>query len=79
LDLSKNGKYTWTFTQKDKPQTFSGDYTVADDLLILKQNGTPVMVGEVTPTATDGFNFKLPGNNPDDPGVTFGKNSGLAN
>ena len=73
LNLSNDGKYTWTFAQKDKPQAFSGDYSVADNLLVLKQAGTPMMVGQVTPTAADGFNFKLPGDNPDDPGLTFGK------
>jgi tetratricopeptide (TPR) repeat protein len=73
LNLSNDGKYTWTFAQNDKPQAFSGDYSVADNLLVLKQAGTPMMVGQVTPTAADGFNFKLPGDNPDDPGLTFGK------
>jgi Tfp pilus assembly protein PilF len=73
LNLSDDGKYTWTYAQKDKPQTFSGDYSVADNLLVLKQKGTPVMVGQVTSTDGDGFNFKLPGNNPNDPGLTFGK------
>jgi tetratricopeptide (TPR) repeat protein len=74
LNLSSDGKYTWTFAQRNKPQTFSGDYSVADNLLVLKQSGTPVMVGLVTPTAADGFNFKLPGNGPaGDPGLTFGK------
>ena len=72
-NLSSDGKYTWTFAEKDKPQAFSGDYTVADNLLVLKQGGTPVMVGQVTPMTGGSFNFKLPGNNPDDPGLTFGK------
>jgi hypothetical protein len=73
LDLSSDGRYTWTFAQKDKPQAFSGDYSVADDLLVLKQAGEPVMVGQVTPIAAGQFNFKLPGQNPGDPGLTFGK------
>jgi tetratricopeptide (TPR) repeat protein len=73
LNLSNDGKYTWTFAQKDKPQAFSGDYSVADNFLVLKQAGTPVMVGRVTPMAAGQFNFKLPGNNRDDPGLTFGK------
>jgi tetratricopeptide (TPR) repeat protein len=73
LNLSGDGKYTWTYAQKDKPQTFSGDYSVADNLLVLKQSGTPVMVGQVTPIDADSFNFKLPGDNPNDPGLTFGK------
>ena len=72
-DLAKDGKYTWKFAQNGKPQEFSGDYTVADNLLILKQGDIPVMVGQVTPLADDRFNFKLPGDNPSDPGLTFGK------
>jgi len=72
LNLTKDSKYTWKFAQKDKPQEFSGVYAVADGLLILKQNGNPIMIGQVT-MLSDGFNFKLPGNNPNDPGLTFGK------
>jgi tetratricopeptide (TPR) repeat protein len=73
LSLGGDGKYTWKVDQKDKPRTFSGDYSVADNLLILKQSGNPVMVGQVTPQGANQFNFKLPGNNPNDPGLTFSK------
>lgn len=73
LSLMPDGKFTWKFAQKDKPQEFSGDYTVADNLLILKQNNNPVMVGQVTQLAGNRFNFKLAGDNPNDPGLTFSK------
>ncbi|MGD0654133.1 MAG: tetratricopeptide repeat protein [Thermoguttaceae bacterium] len=73
LSLTPDGKFTWKFAQKDKPQEFSGDYTVADNLLILKQNNNPVMVGQVTQLTGNRFNFKLAGDNPNDPGLTFGK------
>jgi tetratricopeptide (TPR) repeat protein len=73
LTLAADGKYTWKFTQKDKTQQFSGPYTVADNLLILKQNENPVMVGQVTSLGENKFNFKLPGENPSDPGLTFSK------
>jgi tetratricopeptide (TPR) repeat protein len=73
LTLTGDGKYTWKFTQKDKTQQFSGPYTVADNLLILKQNENPVMVGQVTLSADNQFTFKLPGENPNDPGLTFSK------
>ena len=73
LALSNDGKYTWKFAQKDKPQEFSGAYTLADNLLILKRGDTPVMVGQVTPLADGRFNFRLPGDNPSDAGLTFGK------
>ena len=73
LNLAKDGNYTWKFAQKGKPQEFRGAYTVADNLLILKQGNNPVMVGQVTSLADNRFNFKLPGDNPSDPGLTFGK------
>jgi len=31
------------------------------------------MTGQVTLLGPDRFNFKLPGNNPSDPGLTFAK------
>ena len=73
LNLAKDGNYTWQFAQKGKPQTFNGAYSVADNLLILKQGGNPVMVGQVSSLADNRFNFKLPGDNPNDPGLTFAK------
>ena len=72
LKLTKDGNYTWKFAQQGKEQEFSGPYTVADGLLILKKGQTPVMIGQVTPL-TNGFNFKLPGDNPSDPGLNFAR------
>ncbi|MEN6558874.1 MAG: tetratricopeptide repeat protein, partial [Thermoguttaceae bacterium] len=71
LELGKDGQYVWQFDQQGKTRKFAGAYTVADGLLILKQNGSPVMVGQVTSLADGGFNFKLPGDNPNDPGLSF--------
>jgi tetratricopeptide (TPR) repeat protein len=74
LSLAADGKFTWKYSQSgQKPQQFNGPYSVADNLLILKQNDTPVMVGQVTSLGQDKFNFKLPGENPSDPGLTFSK------
>ena len=73
LDLSKDGKYTWKYDQNGKPQEFAGPYSVADGLLILKKGETPVMVGQVSSLPDGRFNFKLPGGNPSDPGLTFAK------
>jgi tetratricopeptide (TPR) repeat protein len=74
LSLTADGKYTWKYAQKgQKPQQFNGPFSVADNLLILKQNDTPVMVGQVTSLGQNQFNFKLPGENPSDPGLTFSK------
>jgi hypothetical protein len=56
-----------------KPQQFSGTYIVADDLLVLKQGDSPMMVGQVASLANDSFNFKLAGDNPSDYGLTFAR------
>jgi hypothetical protein len=73
LALTKDGKYTWKVNQTGSPRQFNGDYTVADGLLILKQGASPMMVGQVTMLSGGQFNFKLPGENPGDPGLTFAK------
>jgi hypothetical protein len=71
LALTGDGKFTWALDQNGKPQRFSGTYTVADNLLVLKQGDNPMMVGQVAAIANDRFNFKLAGDNPSDPGLTF--------
>jgi hypothetical protein len=71
LALAGDGKFTWALDQNGKPQQFSGTYTVADNLLVLKQGDSPMMVGQVASLANDSFNFKLAGDNPSDHGLTF--------
>lgn len=65
--------YAWKYSQDGKTQEFTGAYTVADNLLILKQNGNAAMIGQIAMTGSDQFNFKLAGNNPSDPGLTFSR------
>ena len=71
LALAGDGKFTWAVDQNGKPQQFSGTYTVADNHLVLKQGNNALMVGQVAALASDRFNFKLAGDNPSDPGLTF--------
>ena len=73
LALAGDGKFTWAVEQNGKPQQFSGTYTVADNLLVLKQGGNPMMVGQVAVLAGNRFTFKLAGDNPSDPGLTFAR------
>ena len=73
LDVAKDGTYSWRFTQEGKTQTFSGAYTVADNLLILKEDNAPKMIGQIVMSGDNQFIFKLAGNNPNDPGLTFSK------
>ena len=71
--LNADSTYSWRYTHVGKTQEFGGAYTVADDLLILKQNGTPVMIGQIAMLDGGRFNFKLAGDNPNDPGLTFSR------
>jgi uncharacterized protein (TIGR03066 family) len=71
LTMTSDGKFTWEVDENGKPRQFSGTYTVADNLLVLKQGNNPMMVGQVDETADNSFNFRLAGNNPADHGLTF--------
>lgn len=73
LKLAAGSTYTWKYVQQGRTQEFSGAYSVSDNLLILKQNGNPTMVGQVSLLDGDKLNFKLVGNNASDPGLTFSK------
>ena len=71
LALAGDGKFTWSLDQKGKPQQFSGTYTITDNLLVLKQGDNPLMAGQVASLTNNQFNFKLAGDNPSDPGLSF--------
>lgn len=72
LKLTGDSNYTWLYTRDGKTQTHQGAYTLADNLLILKENDKPVMVGQVS-LVGGRLNFKLANDNPSDPGLTFSK------
>jgi hypothetical protein len=71
LQLAEGNKFSWKFGAKDKQQTLTGTYTLADNYLILKGNDQNSLVGQVTPEGANRFNFRLAGNNPADPGLDF--------
>lgn len=73
LKLTGDNHFTWKLEDQEKPREFSGEYSVSDNLLILKQNGKPMMVGQVKPLGEGGFNFRIVGDNPSDPGLNFTK------
>ena len=73
LEIAKDGTYSWRHTLQGQSQNFSGGFTVADNLLILKEGGNPAMIGQITQQDANHFNFKLAGNNPADPGLAFTK------
>ena len=71
--LSDAATYSWKYTRGGQTQEFTGTYSVAEGLLILKRNGNPAMIGQVTLPDANHFNFKLAGDNPTDPGLAFSR------
>ncbi|MEN6458070.1 MAG: tetratricopeptide repeat protein [Thermoguttaceae bacterium] len=71
--LTETGTYSWKYTRGGQTQEFTGAYSVAEGLLILKRNGNPVMIGQITLTDPNHFNFKLAADNPADPGLAFSR------
>ncbi|MEN6452056.1 MAG: hypothetical protein ABFC96_16320 [Thermoguttaceae bacterium] len=73
FSLTDTGSYSWKYTRDGKTQEFAGTYSVAEGLLILKRNGSPAMVGQVSLPDANHFNFKLAADNPADTGLTFSR------
>ena len=51
----------------------SGTYSLADNYLILKASPQNALIGQVAMLPGGKLNFKLAGDNPADPGLTFTK------
>jgi tetratricopeptide (TPR) repeat protein len=74
LSIKNDDTFTWKVTQNGRPNTIEGKYEVQDNMLALKPNtNDPPMVGRVKMGDKGGFNFKLVGSGPNDPGLDFGK------
>ena len=58
LDLTRDNKFTWTFTQGGKKQSFGGTYQVNGAVLVLERDDKASMPGLVTMDGA-GFNFKI--------------------
>ena len=72
LDLTADSKFTWSFEQAGKKQEFGGKYSVDGAVLVLERADGAQMPGLVV-LSDNGFNFKLYGGAPDDPGLDFKK------
>jgi tetratricopeptide (TPR) repeat protein len=72
LALTKDSKFIWSYEQAGKKQEFGGKYSVDGAILVLERADGAQMPGLVT-LAGNGFNFKLYGGPPDDPGLDFKK------
>jgi Tetratricopeptide repeat len=73
MDLTDAKQFTWKFDQGGKPQELKGDYSLADNYLVLKASAQNALVGQVGLVNGNELNFRLADNNPADPGLTFKK------
>ena len=73
LSLQPGGPFTWEATQKGKVQSFTGTSTYKDGLLSLTQDKGPVLVGRVSWVDPNHMTFRIDGDGPDAPGLSFTK------
>ena len=73
LTIQPAGGFTWQVTQKGKTQQFAGSSTYGDGLLTLVQDKGPALVGRVSWTDAGHMTFRVVGDGPDDPGLSFAK------
>ena len=71
LTLGRDNKFVWKFNQADKEQQMTGNYTLANNFLILSASDKNSLVGQVAMLPGDKLQFRLSGGNPADPGLTF--------
>src|SRR5262249_19643997 len=73
LTVQPGGQFTWQVIQKGKTQQFAGTSTYGEGLLTLAQDKGPVLVGRVSWKDADHMTFRVAGDGPDDPGLSFSK------
>ena len=73
MELTKDGNFSWTYTEKGKPQTVKGVYAVDGNVLAMEPESGGVMLAEVTEPKAGGFDFKMLGAPPGDKGLKFMK------
>jgi uncharacterized protein (TIGR03066 family) len=75
MELTKDGAFSWTFTQAGKPQAVKGVYAIDGNVLAMEPESGGVMLAEVTQPQGGSFGFQLLGAPPGDPGLKFVKGS----
>jgi predicted Zn-dependent protease len=73
LTIEPGGKFTWKVIQKGRAQQFSGVSTSGEGILTLAQDQGPVLVGRVSWKDANHLTFRVVGDGPDDPGLSFAK------
>jgi uncharacterized protein (TIGR03066 family) len=72
LNLTDDSKFTWTFNNGTNKNEFGGTYSVDGAILVLKRADGAEMPGLIA-LSDKGFNFKMYGGPPNDPGLDFRK------
>jgi tetratricopeptide (TPR) repeat protein len=73
LSIKPGGPFTWQVTQKGRKQEFTGSSTFGNGILTLAQDKGPVLVGRVDWKDANQMTFRIVGDSPDDPGLSFSK------
>lgn len=72
LTIGEDNQFTWKAIQPSKPPIeLTGDLTASSDMLVLENKQQGSMVGRVTSSGPDKWQFAMSGAPPNDPGLTF--------
>jgi hypothetical protein len=71
MSLNKDGTFFWAFSRGSKKEEVKGVYTVEGNVLAMEPDTGGVLLAELTPTESDGLQFKMIGGPKDDPGLAF--------
>ncbi|MFO0908110.1 MAG: tetratricopeptide repeat protein [Isosphaeraceae bacterium] len=73
LSIADDGKFDWKVTKNGKAQEFTGTSTFGQGLLTLAQPNGPVLVGRVSWADANHITFRIAGDGPEDPGLSFAR------
>jgi tetratricopeptide (TPR) repeat protein len=73
LALRPDHTFTWAVNQNGQTQTFTGQYQLQGDDLVLTREDGQKMDGTLTQQESGAFHFQLKNTGPNDPGLEFAK------
>jgi len=75
LELSADGKFTWTYQHGERKQSVKGVYAIDQNNLALENDdGSGTMLAQVNLESPTQLQFKMVGDDPKDPGLSFQRN-----
>lgn len=73
LTIQGDGSFAWTTTRDGQTQTLSGKSSFENGLLVLAPDQGPPLIGRVSWTDPTHMTFRIAGDGPNDPGLSFAK------